>query len=95
MTQNITSTQWRGDWATPIDAHATQFTAIEAPQPGECTGCMFRTQRSAVCDQALAIASNLGLPGCTPYAGPTFIYVADRKTDPRQMRVTQEVNHAR
>lgn len=93
MTTNITSSQWCGDWAAPIDANAIQFTAIAAPQPGECTGCMFRTQRSAVCDQAVAIASDLGLPACTPCTGSTFIYVVDRKTDPRQMRVTQEVNH--
>lgn len=89
MTTNITSHRWRGDWAAPVAPAAIQFTAAAAPVPGECAGCLFADQRVAVCDQAGAIAAAADLPECSPRTGPTFIYVLDKKTDPRQVRITK------
>ncbi len=90
MTKDITSENWEGDWADPIEPSRIQFTAITAPQAGECTGCLFRTQRAAVCNKAAVIAEALELPLCSPRFGPTYIYVRDPKTDPRQLRIKRD-----
>ena len=90
MTTDITSTKWRGDFAEQFDPRSVHFTAIEAPQPGECAGCIFRTLRMSGCSQAADIAEELELPACSPNEGPSYIYVLDTKTDLRQIRVKQD-----
>lgn len=87
MTTNILSPNWEGDTAAPIDPVTIRFKAVQAPVLGECDGCLFIGQRSAVCNLANAIAATADYPDCDHVlTGPrrTVIYVAD-KTDPRQL----------
>lgn len=86
MSTHLVCGNWRKR-ADPVAPSALHFTAIVAPHEGECTGCLFETQRSAVCDQAAVAAEAADLPACSPRTGPTFIYVLDRVTDPRQTRI--------
>lgn len=88
MSSHIAGKTWRKR-ADPLDPHTMHFTAIEAPVVGECDGCTFETQLTAVCDQAELAAKAKDLPACSPRTGPTFIYVLDKKTDPRQVRITK------
>lgn len=86
---DVTHPDWAGDYDEPLDLSVIQFTAVEVPRANECKGCLFRKQKAAKCNEAAAIAEHLELPACAPRSGPTFIYVRDRATNPRQLRVRQ------
>lgn len=85
MAEFIAVHKWLDRSAEQIDPRSVQFTAVEARASDACKGCIFDRQGSAVCRQAEAIAMAADLPDCD--AG--FIYVLDRKTDPRQQRITR------
>jgi hypothetical protein len=92
---DVTHPDWAGEFDEPIDLNTIQFTAVEVPRKDECKGCLFRKQPAAKCAEAEVIAEHLDLPTCAPRTGPTFIYVLDRTTDPRQIRIknTTEENN--
>jgi hypothetical protein len=87
MTTNILSPQWRGERAAPVDPATICFTAIKEKRGNECAGCLFEHQSAAICDRAIFSAVAKDLPHCSPRTGSTFIYVLDRMTDPRQIRI--------
>ncbi|ATQ77883.1 hypothetical protein CR152_27805 [Massilia violaceinigra] len=72
-----------------IDGKAIGFVARKAPHTGDdaCKGCLFDKKHSLVCGMALALAHEVGQPGCgTEEVG--FIYV---EADPRQLVLDEEV----
>lgn len=84
MTTCITSDNWEGDRAEPINPSTVRFKAKEAAAPS-CAGCLF--ERSVgVCFNAAALAVANDQPDCDDRspAGMTYIYVLD-KSDPRQL----------
>ena len=91
MTTNILSPHWEGDTASPIDPDTIRIKAVQAPVFGECDGCLFIGQRSAVCNRANAIAMAAGDPDCDPVlpGRRSVIYVLD-KSDPRQMPLIEK-----
>jgi len=86
VSSHIFCDKWRKR-AAPLDPATIHFTAVEALQRDDCLGCIFETQRVAVCDQAELVAKEKDLPACSPRTGQTFIYVLDRVSDPRQRRI--------
>ncbi len=92
MTTNILSPHWRGLRAPAIDPDTTPFKVAEAPQQGECTGCLFDDQRFTVCNRACEIAVAAGGLDCeSPLPnGRPLIYVADLR-DPRQLDLLKEI----
>ncbi len=91
MTTNILSPHWEGDTASPIDPDTIRIKAVQAPVFGECDGCLFIGQRSAVCNRANAIAMAAGDPDCDQVLPRrrSVIYVLD-KSDPRQMPLIEK-----
>ncbi|MDN4061164.1 hypothetical protein QPK31_23370 [Massilia sp. YIM B02769] len=91
MTTNILSPNWEGDTASPIDPDTIRIKAVQAPVFGECDGCLFIGQRSAVCNRANAIAMAAGDPDCDQVLPDrrSVIYVLD-KSDPRQMPLIEK-----
>ena len=90
--------RWVGQDAEPLDPAAMQFGARLAPaDAGDCSGCLFRGQKSKVCMAAGAAARRAGLPDCEDQdaeTGRTFVY-HQIKNDPRQMRIVTEGNNGR
>ena len=84
MTTDITSPKWRGERAAPIDPASVRFTARETGD--SCTGCLFASQSSRVCDQVHDIARDAGLPLCVDTEN--YIYILD-KSDPRQLPLVE------
>lgn len=91
MTTNILSPNWEGDTAAPINPDTIRIKAVQAPVFGECDGCHFIGQRSAVCKQASANAVDAGHPDCDDVlpGRRSVIYVLD-KTDPRQLPLLEK-----
>lgn len=92
MTTNILSPNWTGDTASPLDPYTIRFKAIQAPEFGDCDGCLFIGQRASVCKQANRIAVEAGDPDCDQVLKApkrTVIYVLD-KTDPRQLPLIEK-----
>lgn len=91
MTTKVTSPNWQGQYAAPIDPGAVRFTIAQARVYADCEGCMFIGQRGAVCSRAAEIARANGITDCeSPLPnGASGVYVLD-KTDPRQIQMELE-----
>jgi hypothetical protein len=89
VTLNTLDPKWRGKTAVPIDPAAIGFKAAPAPIKDQCEGCIFMSQRSAVCRQASALAVEHGQIDCDdPWLeGGSVIYVA---ADKRQLDLLSE-----
>lgn len=82
--------RWVGNTAEPLDPGAMQFRARAATGVRDCSGCVFKGQRSRVCKAAGAAARLAGLPDCedSDSTGRTFVYYLIQ-TDPRQLRIEE------
>lgn len=81
---------WLGG-AEPLDPSSMQYRARLAPEGlNNCSGCIFRGQRSKVCKEAGAAAVRAGQPDCDdqdPETRRTYIYQLV-PVDARQLDLT-------
>ncbi len=67
----------------PLDPATMRYKASAAiPDRPDCSGCVFRGQRSKVCKEATRLALRADLPDCDD----GFVYVAI-PVDPRQLTI--------
>lgn len=72
-----------------MSASTIRFTAKEVEPRDGCKGCIFEPEHSRVCHEAVIIAKALDLPDCEypSKTGQRVIYVRDKISDPRQIRI--------
>lgn len=80
--------------AEPLDPASMQFRAkLADPERTHCSGCLFRGQRSIICNMAAQVAQRAGMNDCDerdPDTGRSFIYVTV-EMDARQLDLVQQI----
>lgn len=89
MQRYVDVARWVGNTAEPLDPGAMQYRARPAAGVRDCSGCVFKGQKAAVCTAAGAAARLAGMPDCEDSdakTGRTFVYYLIQ-TDPRQLDI--------